>query len=173
MCLLRQHLTQEDVPRARELPQRPPGCASESPGTALQGGRWCHFTEKGKRRPRLREGLGSAGRDSCSAQQRRRGAKLLFSGPLPGGPLSAFDTTIPAVQGAETGSLRCGELIPGITVLRMQGRPPPQPLTLHPGRRTATRRPKQVVLGGWGVGIGSGWGLRLTPASSLAIKLKC
>lgn len=25
-------------------------------------------------------------------------------------------------------------------------------LTLHPGRQTATRRPKQVVLGGWGGG---------------------
>lgn len=84
--------------------------------------------------------------------------------PLPGGPLSAFDTTIPAVQGAETGSLRCGELIPGITVLRLQGRPPPPALTLHPGRQTATRRPKQVVLGGWGGGDRLGVGSATDPS---------
>lgn len=103
-----------------------------------------------KRQPRLREGPGSAGLDSYSAQQGRGPAKLLFSCP------ASLCTSHhnPAVQGAETGNLRCGELIPRDNCPEAAGVasiPTPHPAL---GRRTATTRPKQIVLGR-GIGLGS------------------
>lgn len=133
------------------FPQRPPRCAPESPGTTLQGGWWFRFTEKaaeaqrGARKRRAGFLLSSAGKGG-------RGYAALVL--LHEGTGLCTSHHNPAVQGAETGSLRCEELIPrGNCPEAAGGDFHSHPPTPHPGRGTVTTRPKQAVLGR---GIGSG-----------------
>ena len=153
-----QHLTQEGAPRSFSL--LPPGAQLGVPLShrdPCEGGSGLILQE---RKPRLREGLGSAGQDSHSVQLQ---AKPLFPAASWRALLWRRSGHNPAVQGQKQGASEAMNCSPGATIRSRPGSP-------HWGKATATGSPRQVVWWGWRIG----WrGVELTSPSPFLCLTHC